>query len=350
MTTFADLTTTRVGGPIADFVEATDEATLIDAVRTADAAGTPLLVLGDGSNLIAADEPFAGRVVAVRTTGMKVDADDCESNMAMCGGVLVDVAAGMVWDDFVANAVRRQWVGVEALSGVPGRIGATPIQNVGAYGQEVAQTIARVRTFDRVDQQVRTFAAADCEFSYRNSLFKREAGRYVVLNVTFQLKMGDLSAPIAYPELASALGVDQGQRAPLDAVRDQVLALRRGKGMVLDAADHDTWSTGSFFVNPVVTADRVPLGARSWPTEDGGHKLSAAWLIEQAGFPKGYGAGPARLSTKHTLAITNRGQATAADVMALAGEIQTGVERRFGIRLTNEPTLLGVRLSGAEES
>jgi UDP-N-acetylmuramate dehydrogenase len=344
MTTFAELTTTRVGGPIEDCVEAADEATLIDAVRSADAAGIPLVVLGDGSNLIAGDDPFRGRVVLVRTSGMKIDADDCESNMAMCGGVLVDVAAGMGWDDFVADAVRRQWVGVEALSGIPGRIGATPIQNVGAYGQEVAQTIARVRTFDRVDQQIRTFAAADCGFSYRNSRFKAEPGRYVVLNVTFQLKMGDLSAPIAYAELAAALGVEQEQRAPLELVREKVLELRRSKGMVLEDSDHDTWSTGSFFVNPVVPGDQVPEGARSWPTPDGQHKLSAAWLIENAGFPKGYGAGPAQLSGKHTLAITNRGQAQAADVISLAREIRDGVQARFGVRLTNEPNLLGVAL------
>ena len=344
MTTFADLTTTRVGGPIGDYVEATDEATLIDAVRSADAAGIPLVILGDGSNLIADDQPFTGRVVAVRTSGMKIDADDCESNMAMCGGVLVDVAAGMGWDDFVANAVRRQWVGVEALSGIPGRIGATPIQNVGAYGKEVAQTIARVRTFDRVDQQVRTFAAVDCGFSYRNRRFKQDAGRHVVLNVTFQLKMGDLSAPIAYAELAAALGVEQEQRAPLGVVREKVLELRRGKGMVLEESDHDTWSSGSFFVNPVVPVELVPDGARSWPTTDGQHKLSAAWLIEHAGFPKGYGAGPAQLSGKHTLALTNRGQATAADVIALAREIRDGVQARYGVCLTNEPNLLGLEL------
>lgn len=344
MTSFAELTTTQVGGPIADFVEATDEAELIAAVRSADAAGIPLLVLGDGSNLIAADQPFEGRVVAVRTSGMKVDADDCDSNMAMCGGVLVDIAAGMVWDDFVANAVRRQWVGIEALSGIPGRVGAAPIQNIGAYGQEVAQTIARVRTFDRTDQQVRTFAAADCGFDYRTSIFKRELGRFVVLNVTFQLKMGDLSAPIGYGELAQGLGVEPGQRADLGAVRQAVLGLRRAKGMVVDHADPDTWSTGSFFVNPVVAADRVPEGARSWPVAEGQVKLSAAWLIEQAGFSKGYGTTPAKVSSKHTLALTNQGGASAAEVIALAREIRAGVQQRFGVRLENEPSLVGLEL------
>ena len=344
MTSFAELTTTQVGGPITDFAEATDEAELIAAVRSADAAGIPLLVLGDGSNLIAADEPFEGRVVAVRTSGMKVDADDCESNMAMCGGVLADIAAGMVWDDFVANAVRRQWVGIEALSGIPGRVGAAPIQNIGAYGQEVAQTIARVRTFDRADQQVRTFAAADCGFGYRNSIFKRERGRFVVLNVTFQLKMGDLSAPIGYDELARSLGVEPGQRADLGAVREAVLGLRRAKGMVVDPADPDTWSTGSFFVNPVVGADMVPAGARSWPVAGGQVKLSAAWLIEQAGFTKGYGSTHARVSTKHTLALPNQGGASAAEVIALAQEIRAGVQKRFGVRLDNEPSLVGLEL------
>ena len=227
-----------------------------------------------------------------------------------CGGVLVTVAAGEEWDTVVAQAVERGWVGIEALSGIPGAVGATPIQNVGAYGQDVAQTIASVRVWDRRLRGVRTFANADCGFGYRHSRFKADPGRHVVLDVTFQFPQGDLGAPVAYAELARTLGVGVGERVPMADVREAVLGLRRGKGMVLDAADHDTWSAGSFFTNPVVDPAAVPDGAPTWPADDG-VKVSAAWLIEHAGFGKGYGVeltdGRAGLSTKHTLALTNRG-------------------------------------------
>ena len=330
-------TTLRVGGPATEFVEAADEDALVAAVADADRRGTPVLVLGGGSNLLVSDDGFDGRVVAVRTTGTAVDADDC-------GGGLVRVAAGETWDPFVARAVASGWVGVEALSGIPGSVGATPIQNVGAYGQEVSQTLARVRCWDRRDGAHRTFAAADCGFGYRTSRFKEEPGRFVVLEVTFQLRRGDLSAPVAYAELARVLGVATGERSPLGAVRDAVLSLRRGKGMVLEATDHDTWSAGSFFTNPVLAPDRVPDGAPAWPQPDGRVKTSAAWLIDHAGFGKGHGTGQARLSTKHPLAITNRGEATAADLLALAREVQDGVRRAYGIELINEPVLVGCRL------
>ena len=330
-------TTLRVGGPAAEFVEAADERALVDAVADADRRGIPVLVLGGGSNLLVSDDGFDGRVVAVRTTGATADSDDC-------GGALVRVAAGETWDPFVARAAASGWVGVEALSGIPGSVGATPIQNVGAYGQEVSQTLASVRCWDRRDGAQRTFAAAECGFGYRTSRFKEEPGRFLVLEVTFQLRLGGLSAPIAYAELARVLGVAAGERCPLENVRDAVLSLRRGKGMVLDEADHDTWSAGSFFTNPVLAPDQVPEGAPAWPQPDGRVKTSAAWLIDHAGFGRGHGAGRARLSTKHPLAVTNRGQATAADLLALAREVRDGVRQAYGIELVNEPVLVGCRL------
>jgi UDP-N-acetylmuramate dehydrogenase len=258
--------------------------------------------------------------------------------------VLVRVAAGEDWDAFVAHAVERSWVGVEALAGIPGLLGATPIQNVGAYGQEVAQTVARVRVWDRVLKGVRTFANAECGFGYRTSRFKADPGRHVVLDVTFQLSLGSLGASVQYAELARTLGVEIGQRAPLAHVRDAVLELRRSKCMVLDPADHDTWSAGSFFTNPVVDAADVPPDAPAWPQPDGRVKTSAAWLIERAGFGKGYGAGPVTLSTKHTLALTNRGGATTEQLLALARDVRDGVEATHGIRLVNEPVLVGCEL------
>ena len=338
-----DHTTLRLGGPAARWVRATTEAELVTAVSEADAAGEPVLVLGGGSNLVVADEGFAGVVVEVATTGVEPDVEDGVS----CGGVMVRVAAGEVWDDVVATAVERGWVGVEALSGIPGAVGATPIQNVGAYGQEVSQTIASVRVWDRTLRGVRTFANADCGFGYRHSRFKAGPGRHVVLDVTFQLAQGSLGSPVRYAELASRLDVGTGRRAPLAEVRDAVLALRRGKGMVLDADDPDTWSAGSFFTNPVVETAVVPEGAPAWEQPDGRVKTSAAWLIEHAGFGKGYGldAGArAARSSKHTLALTNRGGATTADLLALAREIRDGVEAAYGIRLVNEPVLVGCEL------
>jgi UDP-N-acetylmuramate dehydrogenase len=335
-----DRTTLRLGGPAERWVRATTEAELTDALTEADTAGEPVLVLGGGSNLVVADSGFAGTVIEVATSGAEIDATD----EASCGGAMVTVAAGEVWDELVALAVDRDWVGVEALSGIPGSVGATPIQNVGAYGQEVSQTIARVRVWDRTLRGVRTFASADCQFGYRTSRFKADPGRHVVLSVTFQLRQGDLGAPVAYAELARALGVELGERAPLTAVRQAVLALRGAKGMVLDPADHDTWSAGSFFTNPVVDAAAVPEGAPAWPQPDGGVKTSAAWLIDHAGFEKGYGTGNVALSGKHTLALTNRGGATTDELLALAREVRDGVAERFGIVLVNEPVLVGCEL------
>ena len=332
-------TTLRLGGPAADWVRAETEEQLVTAVTDADAASRPVLVLGGGSNLVVADEGFAGTVVEVATRGIEPEAD-------LCSGAVVTVAAGEDWDALVARAVAEGWVGLEALSGIPGSVGATPLQNVGAYGQEVADTIARVRVLDRAERRVRTLFAGDCGFGYRTSRFKREPGRYVVLTVTFQLRLGDRAAPVRYAELARVLGVELGGRPPLAAVREAVLQLRAGKGMVLDDADPDTWSAGSFFTNPVVDPAVLPDGAPAWPQPDGRVKTSAAWLIDRAGYDKGY-AGPGgrvSVSTKHTLALTNRGEARTADLLALAREVRAGVADRFGIVLENEPVLVGCSL------
>lgn len=336
----ADLTTLRLGGPARAVIEATTEDHLVDTVRIADEAGDPLLLVAGGSNLVVADAGVDGTVVRVLTRGIEVDADQCS-------GATVTVAAGEPWDGVVARAVAEGWTGIEALSGIPGSTGATPIQNVGAYGQDVSQTIAAVRTYDRHERRIRTFAAADCGFGYRHSRFKAEPLRFVVLSVTFQLALGDLGAPVQYAELARSLGVEVGQRAPAAAVRDAVLALRRGKGMVLDPDDHDTWSAGSFFTNPVLTPEQaaaLPADAPRFAQADGTVKTSAAWLIDHAGFAKGHGTGRVSLSTRHTLALTNRGGASTAELLDLAREIRDGVEAAYGVTLVNEPVLVGCSL------
>ena len=335
----ANHTTFRLGGPARRFVEATTEQQLIDTVADCDSRGEPVLVLGGGSNVLIADEGFDGTVVKVATRGVRAEAADCS-------GAQLEVAAGEVWDDLVARAVAAQWSGMETLSGIPGSVGAVPIQNVGAYGAEVATLIQRVRTWNRAEGAIRTFAAAECGFGYRDSRFKREKGRHLVLRVDFQLPLGELGQPVRYPELARALGVAVGQRAPASRVRETVLAIRRRKGMVLDANDHDTWSAGSFFTNPILTpgqAASLPADAPRFPAGEG-VKTSAAWLIQHAGFPAGHGSGPARLSTRHVLALTNRGHAATADVLALAREIRDGVRERFGITLVPEVNLVGVSI------
>ncbi|MEO7588928.1 MAG: UDP-N-acetylmuramate dehydrogenase [Arachnia sp.] len=332
----AEHTTFHVGGPARHFITATTQHELIESVRGCDESGEPLLVLGGGSNVLVPEEGFDGTVVHVGTRGMTAE-------VSACGGAMVRVQAGESWDELVGFAVSREWAGVESLSGIPGSVGATPIQNVGAYGADVSQTISSVRTWDRQLAQLATFAAVDCGFGYRSSLFKREPGRWVVLDVSFQFSLGELSAPVAYPELARALSVDVGERAGSARVREAVLAIRRSKGMVLDESDHDTWSGGSFFTNPLLTkeaADRLPPEAPRFPAGD--HvKTSAAWLIQHAGFAKGHGNARAALSGKHVLALTNRGGATADDLLALAREVRDGVRARFDISLEPEVNIIG---------
>jgi UDP-N-acetylmuramate dehydrogenase len=336
----AQRTTLRLGGPARRLVVVDTEADLVDAVRTADAAGEPLLILGGGSNVVIADEGFDGLVVQVATRGVALGAD-------------LTVAAGEDWDNLVANAVENGLAGIEALSGIPGLVGATPIQNVGAYGQEVAQTITSVRVLDRPTGELVTMTPEDCRFSYRHSRFKG-SDRYVVLSVAFGLEPSAASRPVRYAELAGRLGVELGGSAPLADVRRAVLELRRAKGMVLDPADHDTWSVGSFFTNSVLAQadfDRLlPAEVPHWAEAGGRVKVSAAWLIEQAGFGKGYPSGsggadiPVRVSGKHTLALTNRGSARTADLLALAREIRAGVRDRFGVELAAEPVFIGCSL------
>ncbi|MFI2237286.1 UDP-N-acetylmuramate dehydrogenase [Streptomyces chrestomyceticus] len=342
----APLTTFRLGGPATRLLTATTDDEVIAAVREADASGTPLLVIGGGSNLVIGDKGFEGTALRIATRGFTLDGTD------------LTLAAGENWSDAVARTVEAGLAGIECLAGIPGSAGATPIQNVGAYGQEVSSTITEVVAYDRTAGETVTLSNAECEFSYRHSRFKEHPGRFVVLRVRFALEdAGGLSAPIKYAETARTLGVEAGDRVPAADARETVLKLRAGKGMVLDPEDHDTWSAGSFFTNPVLTeaqyADFLTrvherLGADvtppAFPAGEGRVKTSAAWLIDRAGFTKGYGDGPARISTKHTLALTNRGEATTEDLLALAREVREGVRAAFGVTLVNEPVAVGVTL------
>ncbi|MBP2706483.1 UDP-N-acetylmuramate dehydrogenase [Microbispora sp. RL4-1S] len=339
----APYTTLRVGGPAQAYVEARTQDELVEIVAEADREGEPVLVLGGGSNIVVSDDGVEGLVVRVVTRGVDVAAED--------GRVLVTAQAGEDWDALVARAVGEGWSGVECLSGVPGLVGSTPIQNVGAYGQDVSQTITSVRVYDRMTGETADLTAAQCGFAYRHSAFKQDPGRHVVLAVTYALDLAELSTPVAYQELAARLGVEIGERVPPADARRAVLELRRGKGMVLDPDDPDTRSAGSFFTNPVLgPADAAELERRApghprWDMPDGSVKVPAAWLIENAGFPKGYEKGGARISTKHTLALTNpSGEAGAGDLMALAREVRDGVREKFGVILVNEPVLVGVTL------
>jgi UDP-N-acetylmuramate dehydrogenase len=335
----AELTTLRLGGLARRLITCGTADELVDVVRRLDARREPLLLLGGGSNLVISDDGFDGTVVQIGTGGVRV-ADGPE------GTVDVTVAAGADWDGFVGATVAAGQAGVEALSGIPGLTGAAPVQNIGAYGQDVSQTIVDVRALDRRTGEVVRLRGQDCGFGYRDSRFKSTQD-WVVLAVTFRLVPGGLGAPVRYAELGRTLGVQIGEQVPLADVRAAVLDLRRGKGMVLDPSDHDTWSAGSFFTNPILApalAERLPADAPRWPEADGRVKTSAAWLIERSGFGKGYGDGPVRVSSRHTLALTNRGGAKTADLLALAGEIRAGVRKRFGIELVNEPVLVGCSL------
>ncbi|MEV4786401.1 UDP-N-acetylmuramate dehydrogenase [Streptomyces tuirus] len=342
----APLTTFRLGGPATRLVTATTDDEVIAAVREADEAGTPLLLIGGGSNLVIGDKGFEGTALVLATQGYSLD------------GTRLELAAGETWTDAVARTVEAGLAGIECLAGIPGSAGATPIQNVGAYGQEVSSTITEVVAYDRRTGETVTLANEDCAFSYRHSRFKSDPERYVVLRVRFSLEDAEgLSAPLRYAETARALGVEPGDRVPLASARETVLKLRAGKGMVLDPEDHDTWSAGSFFTNPILTdtdfetfrarvSDRLGDGVEppAYPAGEGRTKTSAAWLIDKSGFTKGYGDGPARISTKHTLALTNRGSATTEDLLALAREVVAGVHETFGITLVNEPVTVGVSL------
>ncbi|SEG64078.1 UDP-N-acetylmuramate dehydrogenase [Actinacidiphila yanglinensis] len=342
----APLTTFRLGGPARRLVTARTDEDVVAAVREADARREPVLLIGGGSNLVIADEGFEGTAVRIATRGVTLR------------GTAMELAAGEVWTDAVARTVEAGLAGVECLAGIPGSAGATPIQNVGAYGQEVSAAISEVVAYDRQRDETVTLPNAACAFAYRHSRFKEDPARFVVLRVRFELEDAEgLSAPLKYAETAKALGVGPGDRVPLERAREAVLGLRAGKGMVLDPADHDTWSAGSFFTNPVLTSAehaeflvrvKERLGAEvippAYPAAADHVKTSAAWLIDKAGFTKGYGDGPARISTKHALALTNRGAATTADLLALAREVRAGVHEAFGVTLVNEPVFVGARL------
>jgi UDP-N-acetylmuramate dehydrogenase len=331
MTSLAEYTTLRVGGTPNSLIVATSETQIIETVSQADSTNRPLLIIGSGSNLVVADD-FVGDVLVIATKGIENDA-------SACAGAWVTVQAGEALDDFVELAVESGWTGVETLSGVPGTVGATPIQNVGAYGQQVSDTIAQVRAYNRETQKIETLFSQNCEFGYRTSIFKAHPNRWIILSVIFQLPLGTISQPIAYNELANKLNVELGSRIALSDVRNAVLAVRASKGMILSDEDRDTWSTGSFFTNPVVEV--APVGAPTWPSVDGKIKVSAAWLIENAGMSKGFGLNDrVTISNKHSLAITNRGSGTAADVLELAAYIQETVQTKFGILLDVEPQIV----------
>ncbi|MEW1979364.1 UDP-N-acetylmuramate dehydrogenase [Citricoccus sp. NPDC079358] len=358
----AEYTTSRVGGPAADWIEATSATEAVEAIRALDSSGTPLLVLGGGSNTLMADVGFPGTVVRLAFSGAQVVQEEAG------GTTLVRLAAGQDWDEAVAWTVQQGLTGLEALSGIPGSAGATPVQNVGAYGADVSQSLVSVQAWDRVAGELVTLTNEDLRFGYRDSVIKRSllasddtTPRWVVLSVDFRLHHTGRTAPVRFAQLARALGVEEGEWAPLETVRHHVLHLRAAKGMVLDAQDQDTWSTGSFFTNPILPASvraHLPADTPAYGAgqdEDGEKlvKLSAAWLIDRAGFGKGFGLGPdeqaiagarASLSTKHTLAVTNRGNASTADLLAIARTVRDGVEAQWGVRLHPEPVLVGCLL------
>lgn len=328
----AELTTMRLGGPAREYEVVRTTEHLVALIRGADAAGKPVLVMGGGSNLVVGDQGFDGLVVQVATSRLRIH------------GEALTVEAGVEWDTVVTASLDAGLAGLEPLSGIPGSTGGIPVQNVGAYGTLTSDLLAHLTVYDRATGTIGQWMPDRCGFgSHRQSVFKH-TGRYVVLDVTLQLTGSTRSRPIHYVGLAERLGIALGGTAPTREVRDAVLALRRRSGMILDADDHDTWGVGSFFINPVLTS--VPDKARDCPRypDSAGIKLSAAWLIDHAGFPRGYGhdwgRGTVALSSKHALAVTNRGNATTAEVMEFAGQIREGVEQRFDIRLGPECDLV----------
>ena len=382
---FADLTTLRVGGTPARLIEPADEAGLIAATLDAWGSGDEWMLLGGGSNTVAADAGFDGTVILVRTRGVQVlpAAADAGADDALTGRpVRIRVQAGEPWDDLVALTVANGWAGIEALSGIPGTSGATPVQNIGAYGQELADSLTAIDFLDYETGEVEHLTAAQLGLGYRTSVLK-QGRRGLVLAIELELRDmsasatalgGALGLPVGYPQLAQALGVQLGDRVPLAQLRQSVLGLRAGKGMVLDPDDPDTCSAGSFFTNPIVTetfARTLPDIAPRWkqaeidlpdrviPIEEyagvgpmpGAEvlrtvKLSAAWLIENAGIRRGFGlpGSNAAISTKHTLAITNRGGATAEEIAQLARFVQQRVQADFGVVLQPEPVFVGFSL------
>ena len=338
MTELSKYTSLRVGGPATKIVQVSTEAQIIAAIE--EAGDTPILVMGGGTNVLIADKGFDGTVIRISNNSVQSEVD-------ACSGATLTIGAGEDWDAFVQTTIDRGFAGLETLSGIPGTVGAAPIQNIGAYGHEVSEFITRVRTYDRQLKVIYTFTNSQCEFSYRNSYFKAHPGRYVVLDVQFQIRIGEMSDPITYLELAKKLGIQPGDKASVTATRAAVLELRASKGMLLSPNDHDSWSAGSFFTNPIISqqaADALPNAAPKWPLNDGRVKVSAAWLIENSGMHKGDEVGGARISTKHVLALTNSGDATAADIAELAKRARNQVKDTFGITLETEVNLVGIEI------
>lgn len=339
----ADLTTMGVGGrpDVLRTCTATNE--LIERVRRLDDAREAVLILGGGSNILMGDGPFHGTVLQIATRGIEIEVGD--------DAVRLTVAAGEPWDALVELSVVNGWSGIEALSGIPGLVGATPIQNVGAYGQEISQVIESVRVLDRANGSVEVLDNAECQFEYRSSIFKRKPNRWLIVAVTLELRI-DANCIVRYAELAATLGIEIGGLAAPGEVRSAVLALRAAKGMVLDATDEDSRSVGSFFTNPIVTVEiaaGIPPGCPRYPATTG-VKLSAAWLIDQAGVTKGWRlteSSPVRVSNKHSLAIVAARGATATEVIELASHIQKLVMAKYGILLDPEPTLVNCTLGAA---
>ena len=337
---FSEHTTLRIGGDVRTWIIARTEDACIEAIVECDDIGDPVLVIGGGSNVVCSDQPFDGTVVQVAPTGM--------STLDRGGHLRVVSAAGEQWDDLVDRTLAAGSAALAPLSGIPGLVGAAPIQNIGAYGVEVSDFIVSVRVWDRAARAVRELSTDECRFGYRTSMFKQNVDAFVVLEVVFDLPL-DETAPVGYLQLAQALGVEVGQSVEGIRIRRAVLELRRAKGMVLDASDRDTWSVGSFFVNPVVSdavSRSLPDGCPVFEAPDG-VKVSAAWLIANSGVECGYrraGSG-ARVSTKHTLAICNADDATCDDVLDLARDMRQRVFETFGIELEPEPRLVGCELS-----
>lgn len=335
MENLSNHTTLRVGGPAANFVRASNESEIIEAIK--NAGEQPLLILGSGSNVLISDTGFPGTVIKIENNQLTADVD-------ACSGATLNIGAGEDWDVFVKTTIDRGWAGLETLSGIPGTVGASPIQNIGAYGHEVSEFIMRVRTFDRQSKAIKTFTNDECQFTYRNSLFKKQPGRFVILEVQFNLRRGEMSDPITYEELAKELGIAVGQKSEVTKVREAVLRIRARKGMLLDEKDRDTYSAGSFFTNPIVAENLIPEGAPKYPQGNGNFKTSAAWLIQNSGIERGQRLNGAAISSKHVLAITNADGAKAADIAALAIQVRDAVKMKFGIELTPEVNLVGLSL------
>jgi UDP-N-acetylmuramate dehydrogenase len=328
----SDHTTLRVGGLATTVCEIQSPSDIQDFVH--EYGNQDFFVLGGGSNIVAPDHEIKTPIAYMQlvNSSAKTDGDFVEIN----------AGAGMLWDDFVADAVDQGLSGVETLSGIPGTVGASPIQNIGAYGAEVNSSIKSVQLVDGTTGKSRILTNEELKFSYRFSILKNLTSRFIIENVTFRLKRDKNSKITNYPQVAESLGINPGESVSIKELRNAILAIRKSKGMILDSKDYDTFSVGSFFINPIMEKDKVPTNAPMYENESGKVKTSAAWLIEQAGFEKGFRLGGAMISSKHTLAIANSGNATAEDVIELSNLITSGVLQKFGIALTIEPRILKI--------